>query len=221
MLRVPANVPASEIAPVIRNVPCLAVRKRTSIRTVPWIPTRYGSAAADRESLAPAASTTMPVPHDRATARTSPALMGRMIVLVLKNGSRGLAGGSALRCASVSPFDRLEERQPIAIWDGVVARTIDGELCSFAVVELDPSSVVAEHSHPNEQLGMVVRGSVSFRIAEEERELGPGDTWLIPPNTPHEVHTGPGGAVVIDVFAPGRSDWAALERADVRAARWP
>ncbi len=121
----------------------------------------------------------------------------------------------------MNAFARLDEIAPIDIWDGVLARTVDGELCSFAVVELDPDSVVAEHSHANEQLGMVVRGSVSFRIGDDERALGPGDTWRIAPNTPHEVHTGPDGAVVVDLFAPARADWRSRERSEARAPRWP
>lgn len=114
--------------------------------------------------------------------------------------------------ARVSAFDRLEDMAPIAIWDGVVARTVDGQGCSIGVVELEPGSVVPEHSHPNEQLGLVVRGSVVFRVGGEERELEAGGTWCIPPDVPHEVHTGPEGAVVIDVFSPAREDWRTLPR---------
>jgi len=112
----------------------------------------------------------------------------------------------------MSPFDDLGAIGAIEIWDGVLARTVDGELCSLAVVELGPGAVVAEHRHANEQLGLVLEGSVSFRIGDEERVLGPGGTWRIPSSTPHEVHAGPEGAVVVDVFAPARDDWAALER---------
>ena len=77
-----------------------------------------------------------------------------------------------------------------------------------------------EHSHENEQLGIIISGSVQFRVGDETRELGPGDTWSIPANTPHEVHTGPQGAIMIDVFAPAREDWKPLERFD-RAPLWP
>jgi quercetin dioxygenase-like cupin family protein len=118
-------------------------------------------------------------------------------------------------------FDDLASLELLPIWNGVVARTVDGERVGFAVVELDPGSVVAEHSHENEQLGIVLAGSVRFRVGEEVRELGPGGAWRIPPNTPHEVHTGPEGAVVIDVFAPVREDWRAVERAEPRPPRWP
>jgi quercetin dioxygenase-like cupin family protein len=118
-------------------------------------------------------------------------------------------------------FDEVGGLEPLRIWDGVAARTVNGERLSFAVVELDPGSVVPEHRHEHEQLGMVLRGSLSFRVADETRELGPGGTWRIPSNVPHEVHAGPDGAVVIDVFAPVREDWAALEREPPRPPRWP
>jgi quercetin dioxygenase-like cupin family protein len=121
----------------------------------------------------------------------------------------------------VSAFDDLGSIAPRAIWDGVIARTIEGEQLSVAVVELDAGSVVSEHSHENEQLGVVLRGSVVFRVGEEEQELQAGGTWRIPPNAPHEVHAGPDGAVVVDVFAPRRADWSALEQLEPRPPRWP
>jgi quercetin dioxygenase-like cupin family protein len=96
---------------------------------------------------------------------------------------------------------------PILVWDGVVARRVQGERLTLAVVELTPDSIVPEHRHPNEQCGLVIEGTVTFRIADEERLLGPGGTWRITANVAHSVVTGPAGAVVIDVFSPARDDW--------------
>ena len=121
----------------------------------------------------------------------------------------------------MSAFDELAGLRPLGIWDGVLARAIDGEEVTLAVVELDPGSVVAEHSHVNEQLGIVLHGSVTFRVRSEVRELGPGGTWLVPANAPHEVHAGPKGAVVIDAFGPPREDWAEIETQEPQAPRWP
>jgi quercetin dioxygenase-like cupin family protein len=118
-------------------------------------------------------------------------------------------------------LDELASLEPFRIWDGVVARSVDGERVGFAVVELEPSTVVPEHSHENEQLGMVLRGSVSFRVGDETRDLEAGGTWRIAPNVPHEVHVGSEGAVVIDVFAPVRADWQALERLAAEPPLWP
>ena len=121
----------------------------------------------------------------------------------------------------MSAFDELAAVRPLAIWEGVLARAVDGEHSTLAVVELDPGSVVAEHSHENEQLGIVLSGSLNFRVGSEVRELGPGGTWRIEANTPHEVHAGPEGAVVIDAFAPRRDDWSAAEHSEPRPPRWP
>lgn len=101
----------------------------------------------------------------------------------------------------------LAELGPIQVWDGVVARRVQGEKLTLAVVELAPDAVVPEHRHPNEQCGLVIEGEVTFRVGDEERALGPGGTWRIVADMPHSVITGPGGAVVIDVFAPAREDW--------------
>ena len=109
---------------------------------------------------------------------------------------------------------------PQQIWDGVLGRSVHGERITLGVIELDPDSLVPEHSHENEQLGLVLSGSLAFRVGEETRELGPGGTWRITANTPHEVRAGREGAVVIDVFAPTREDWKPLERRE-RPPRWP
>ena len=101
----------------------------------------------------------------------------------------------------------LADMTPIQVWEGVVARRVQGEKLTLAVVELAANSVVREHRHANEQCGLVIEGEVRFRIDGEERVLGPGGTWRILGDVPHEVHTGPEGAVVIDVFAPVRDDW--------------
>ena len=121
----------------------------------------------------------------------------------------------------MSAFDDLAGIGPRRIWDGVVARSLHGERTTMGVVELDPNSHVPEHAHDNEQLGMVLTGDVEFRVGDERMRLGPGGTWSIPSNVPHEVWVGPEGAVVIDVFAPGRDDWQALEQGAPTPPRWP
>jgi len=112
----------------------------------------------------------------------------------------------------MSAFDELDELVPLQIWDGVVARVWNGELAAQAYVELEPLAAVPEHSHPNEQTGMLLRGSMTFRIGDETRELRPGSTWVIPSGVPHQVGAGPDGASLVELFAPPRSDWADLER---------
>jgi quercetin dioxygenase-like cupin family protein len=121
----------------------------------------------------------------------------------------------------VSAFADLEALGPQDIWTAVSVRAIHGERITLGVVELDANALVPEHSHENEQLGIVLAGSMTFRVGDESREFGPGGTWRIPANVPHEVTTGPEGAVVIDVFAPTRDDWSQFEPQAPRPPRWP
>ena len=121
----------------------------------------------------------------------------------------------------MSAFDDLARLAPLPIWEGIVARVVEGQRLTLAVVELDPGAVAREHSHDNEQLGIVLSGAMTFRIGDETRELAPGDAYTIASNVPHEATAGPEGAVVIDVFAPPRADWNALEPGEARKPRWP
>jgi quercetin dioxygenase-like cupin family protein len=122
----------------------------------------------------------------------------------------------------MSAFEDIGAIGPLRIWDDVVAREIHGQQTTLAVVELESGALVPEHHHVSEQLGMVLNGSVSFRVGDEERELGAGATWNIPSDVPHEVKAGPEGAVVIDVFSPTRrGDWHGLTREERRPPHWP
>ena len=116
------------------------------------------------------------------------------------------------------------DMQPVIdVWGAAVrARRVEGDRITLALVELTPDAVVPGHQHEAEQLGMVIEGSVQFTIGDEQRELGPGGTWRIPSNVPHQVTAGPLGATVIDIFNPTRSDWDALPVGPAGApATWP
>ena len=115
----------------------------------------------------------------------------------------------------------IDAQAPFDVWGSIVrARKIEGEQLTFAVVELAPNATIPEHRHHQEQLGMVITGSMRFRIDDEVRELGPGGTWRILSNHPHEATAGPDGAVVIDAFSPIRSDWN-FEFLEPQPMAWP
>jgi quercetin dioxygenase-like cupin family protein len=120
-------------------------------------------------------------------------------------------------------LENLADLPLLEIWGETVrARRVEGERITLAIVELAPNAVVPEHRHAAEQLGLVIRGRMHFTVDGETRDLGPGGTWRILGDRPHDVVAGPEGAVVIDVFTPVRSDWA--DRRIVEPAptpRWP
>jgi quercetin dioxygenase-like cupin family protein len=118
-------------------------------------------------------------------------------------------------------FHELPTMPVKQIWDDVVARLVQSELITMAIVELAPNSVVPEHHHANEQLGFVITGSLRFTVDGETRERGPGESWRILADVPHDAVAGPAGAVVAEVYSPVRADWAALPDSVPRAPLWP
>lgn len=121
----------------------------------------------------------------------------------------------------MSTYANLAEISPLPIWDGVIARAVEGRELTMAIVELAPNSHVATHQHSNEQIGIVLKGTLTFTIDGERRTLGAGDTYTIAGNVVHEATAGPEGAVVIDVFAPVRADWKRLAPGAPQAPLWP
>jgi unsaturated pyranuronate lyase len=116
----------------------------------------------------------------------------------------------------------ITEMPSLDVWgETVQARVIVGRNASLAVVELQPDAVVPEHHHEHEQLGVCIRGSITFTIDGERRELGPGGTWLISSDLSHGAVAGPEGATVVDIFSPVRADWDALPRSGPLSPRWP
>jgi quercetin dioxygenase-like cupin family protein len=121
----------------------------------------------------------------------------------------------------VSAFSNVGTVVPQKIWDGVVSRGVHGENVTVTLLELDAGHTVPEHSHVNEQVGILIEGSVTFTIDGEAGEVRPGGMWVIPPHAPHSVVTGPDGAVIVEAFAPARDDWAGLETLPPGPGRWP
>lgn len=121
----------------------------------------------------------------------------------------------------VSAFADVGSLPPQRIWEGILGRTVHGERISFSLLELDAGAVVPEHDHRNEQVGMLLEGTVRFRIGDETRDLRPGATWRILAGVPHAVEVGPDGALIVEAFSPVRDDWHALDEQEPRPGRWP
>lgn len=69
---------------------------------------------------------------------------------------------------------------------------------------LEQGAIFPRHSHPHEQTGYLVAGSLELTIGEETHLAGPGDSWCIPGGAPHRALT---DCVAIEVFSPVREDY--------------
>jgi quercetin dioxygenase-like cupin family protein len=93
------------------------------------------------------------------------------------------------------------------IFPGVHIRTCAGQHMMVSVVDLEPGSVVAEHSHPHEQVGMVLEGRAVFYVGGEEKTLGAGDVYVIPGGVRHRVVALDRPVRAIDIFHPIREEY--------------
>ncbi len=96
---------------------------------------------------------------------------------------------------------------PVEMLPGVIRRTMtDGDKMMLCEVTLDKGAIVPTHTHPHEQTGYLVSGRMRLQIADETRDLSPGDCWMIPGGVPHEA-TALDACVIIDVFSPPRDEY--------------
>lgn len=91
---------------------------------------------------------------------------------------------------------------------GPALRTFWGDDIMISLVEMQAGSVVPVHSHPEEQAGYVVSGTLEFTMQGETTTVGPGGVFFIPGNVEHSVVVkGTETARVVDIFSPIREDY--------------
>jgi quercetin dioxygenase-like cupin family protein len=93
------------------------------------------------------------------------------------------------------------------IFPGVHIQTCALDKLMLSLVDLEPNSVVEEHSHPHEQAGVWLQGRAIFFIGDEQKTVQPGDTYRIPSNVPHKVIVLDQPAQALDVFSPVREEY--------------
>jgi len=76
---------------------------------------------------------------------------------------------------------------------------------------LSPGMEVRPHSHPFEQLVLIIEGQIRLHIGEDVIEMGPGAMTHIPPDVMHYAEpVGTRVALNLDIFAPIRDDYGHL-----------
>ncbi|MEF3274133.1 MAG: cupin domain-containing protein [Chloroflexus sp.] len=72
-------------------------------------------------------------------------------------------------------------------------------------IDAPRGSIAPAHSHPHEQMTLVIAGRLRFRVGDEWRELGPLDIVHIPGGVEHEAVMEE-DAIFFDIFHPVRTD---------------
>ena len=107
-------------------------------------------------------------------------------------------------------FLRLDQVKAFELAAGVTGRPLFGAGAMLNLIEFEPGAVVPLHSHPHEQLGIVLSGMQALVVDGVPHELGPMEAYVLPGGVEHSAYCGPDGALVLDIFNPVREDY--LER---------
>lgn len=74
-------------------------------------------------------------------------------------------------------------------------------------LHFEKGSIGALHSHPHEQIGYVISGSLIYKEeGQEDKVLSAGDTYYVAPNVEHGV-VALEETMLFDIFTPMRKDF--------------
>jgi quercetin dioxygenase-like cupin family protein len=108
--------------------------------------------------------------------------------------------------ALVTDWTRIPVEQ---VTDGIERQMVVGQNVMVCRFRFAPYVVTAEHSHPHEQMTLVVQGKVKFTISGEERIVAAGDVLHFPPDNRHGATMLDEEVILIDIFSPIREDFLA------------
>lgn len=108
--------------------------------------------------------------------------------------------------ALVTDWSRVKKENPAP---GIQRQMVVGQNVMMVRFTFEPFLVTPEHTHPHEQMTLVVQGKVKFFIEGEVKIVSPGDVLHFPPHNRHGATMLDEEVVLIDIFSPIREDFLA------------
>lgn len=84
-------------------------------------------------------------------------------------------------------YDKIERELVTPQHSTAYGALAAGEAIEVGLLSFKGGEGANAHSHPHEQIVVVLKGRVRARVGDEEQELGPGSGFHVPPNLPHGV----------------------------------
>ncbi len=105
------------------------------------------------------------------------------------------------------PFFYEGDIEPKELIPGTSIRPMWGEKVMMVIVDIADGAVVRSHSHPHEQAGTVLQGTMELTIEEETRVLRTGDFYVIPGGVQHSAKSVGCSCQALDIFGPPRMEY--------------
>lgn len=101
--------------------------------------------------------------------------------------------------------DHLFSEKSLEMSPGIMASGFTGQQLMVTHLIFEAGAVGASHSHPHEQMTIILQGEVEFTLGEERQVLHTGDVLNIPSNVVHGV-VALTRTEMLDIFTPLRVD---------------
>lgn len=107
---------------------------------------------------------------------------------------------------SVEVFD-LKDISGYKPVQGMEGRAVLGVHMQLTYVTFDPGTVIPTHSHPQEQIGLLLKGNARLLLETGDVHLTELSSYVVPGEVPHGLMVGTEGAVFVEAFHPPRQDY--------------
>ena len=101
---------------------------------------------------------------------------------------------------------QLSQKKPLKMAEGISSLPLALEPVMVNIVEMEEGSEVPEHSHPQEQISLILEGELEFELEGEKFLLKAGEGVLIPKNASHRAKARK-KTLAYDIFSPPRWDY--------------
>lgn len=87
----------------------------------------------------------------------------------------------------------------------IILNQIDGPVEGYITVsaraEIEPGATVARHTHPGIESTYLIEGAIELDVeGAAARQLRPGDSFIVPPMTPHSAKNGATKSVLASTY---------------------
>lgn len=83
---------------------------------------------------------------------------------------------------------------------GILGATVHTPQLTAVLYRYEPGSSWEQHSHPQDQITMVLEGTIDFVVDGAAVSLGPGETATLPGGVPHSATVSGAPAVSLNVL---------------------
>ena len=104
--------------------------------------------------------------------------------------------------ASQGDFADLPAAEP---YEGLRRRTFDSAGSTVNEYAFEPGVSFPLHRHPEEQITLVLEGSVEWTVDGATSTLGAGAWSVVGPGVEHGITAGPEGARIVAIITPRRA----------------